>query len=114
MLQWKIGFSNYKFQFITLADFHTFTLNYGMYTLARARLPGPPVVGLSVELQQAEFGARAIAYSTTKHQRGVGTGYFDALTQIIGKHSSLSALEGSTEDEQFLEVVWIWFNVPHS
>jgi isocitrate lyase len=56
------------------------------------------------ELQSAEFASEAGGYTATKHQREVGTGYFDALTQCIGGgHSSLSALAGSTEDEQFLE-----------
>ncbi len=59
-----------------------------------------------VELQEQEFAAESVGYTATKHQREVGAGYFDALTQLIGGgHSSLSALEGSTEDEQFLEAV---------
>jgi isocitrate lyase len=92
----------YKFQFITLAGFHA--LNYGMYTLAHGYRDRQ--MSAYVELQEAEFGAEPIGYTATKHQREVGTGYFDALTQTIGGgHSSLSALSGSTEDEQFLEAV---------
>ena len=98
--QKELGAMGYKFQFITLAGFHA--LNYSMYTLARGYRDRQ--MSAYVELQQAEFGAESIGYTATKHQREVGTGYFDALTQCIGGgHSSLSALSGSTEDEQFLE-----------
>jgi isocitrate lyase len=73
-----------------------------MYTLAHGYRERQ--MSAYVELQQAEFAAEKIGYTATKHQREVGTGYFDALTQCIGGgHSSLSALSGSTEDEQFLE-----------
>jgi isocitrate lyase len=98
--QRELGAMGYKFQFITLAGFHA--LNYGMYTLAHGYRDRQ--MSAYVELQQAEFAAEKIGYTATKHQREVGTGYFDALTQCIGGgHSSLSALSGSTEDEQFLE-----------
>jgi isocitrate lyase len=98
--QKELGAMGYKFQFITLAGFHA--LNYSMYTLALGYRERQ--MSAYVELQQAEFGAEPIGYTATKHQREVGTGYFDALTQVIGGgHSSLSALTGSTEDEQFLE-----------
>jgi isocitrate lyase len=57
-----------------------------------------------VELQQAEFAAEAQGYTATRHQREVGTGYFDQVTQVIaGAHSSITALKGSTEAEQFHE-----------
>ena len=98
--QRELGAMGYKFQFITLAGFHA--LNYAMYTLAHGYRDRQ--MSAYVELQQAEFAAEKIGYTATKHQREVGTGYFDALTQCIGGgHSSLSALSGSTEDEQFLE-----------
>jgi isocitrate lyase len=100
--QRELGAMGYKFQFITLAGFHA--LNYSMYTLAHGYRERQ--MAAYVELQEAEFGAEPIGYTATKHQREVGTGYFDALTQVIGGgHSSLSALSGSTEDEQFMEAV---------
>ena len=100
--QRELGAMGYKFQFITLAGFHA--LNYGMYTLANGYRDRQ--MSAYVELQEAEFGAEAIGYTATKHQREVGTGYFDDLTNTIGGgESSLSALKGSTEDEQFLEAV---------
>ena len=88
----------YKFQFVTLAGFHA--LNYGMFRLAR----GYRERGMAAysELQQAEFAAEADGYTATKHQREVGTGYFDTVSQIIaGGESSTTALSGSTEAEQF-------------
>ena len=75
----------YKFQFITLAGFHA--LNYSMYTLARGYRDRQ--MAAYVELQEAEFGAEPIGYTATKHQREVGTGYFDALTQVISVTASL-------------------------
>jgi isocitrate lyase len=100
--QRELGAMGYKFQFITLAGFHA--LNYSMYTLARGYRDRQ--MSAYVELQEAEFGAEPIGYTATKHQREVGTGYFDALTQVISHgESSLSALSGSTEDEQFMEAV---------
>jgi isocitrate lyase len=96
--QRELGAMGYKFQFITLAGFHA--LNHGMYTLARGYQERQ--MSAYVELQEAEFASESIGYTATKHQREVGTGYFDQVTQAIsGGHSSLSALHGSTEEEQF-------------
>ena len=96
--QRELGAMGYKFQFITLAGFHS--LNYGMFELAadyRQRQ-----MAAYVELQQAEFAAEARGYTATRHQREVGTGYFDAVTQAIASgQSSLAALAGSTEEAQF-------------
>jgi isocitrate lyase len=98
--QRELGAMGYKFQFITLAGFHA--LNYSMFDLAYGY--AREQMKAYVELQEREFAAEERGYTATKHQREVGTGYFDALTQTIGGgHSSLSALSGSTEDEQFLE-----------
>jgi isocitrate lyase len=98
--QQELGAMGYKFQFITLAGFHA--LNYSMYTLAHGYRERQ--MSAYVELQEAEFAAEEFGYTATRHQREVGTGYFDALTQAIGgEQSSLSALSGSTEDEQFME-----------
>jgi isocitrate lyase len=98
--QTELGAMGYKFQFITLAGFHA--LNFSMHTLARGYRDRQ--MSAYVELQEAEFAAEEFGYTATRHQREVGTGYFDALTQAIGGgQSSLSALSGSTEDEQFLE-----------
>ena len=96
--QRELGAMGYKFQFVTLAGFHS--LNHSMYQLAHDY----KMRGMSAysELQQAEFAAEKIGYTATKHQREVGTGYFDAVSQIIsGGNSSTLALEGSTEKEQF-------------
>ena len=96
--QRELGAMGYKFQFITLAGFHA--LNYAMFELAadyRQRQ-----MSAYVELQQAEFAAEARGYTATRHQREVGTGYFDAVTQAIASgQSSLAALSGSTEEAQF-------------
>ena len=100
--QKELAAMGYNFQFITLAGFHA--LNYSMHTLARGYRDRQ--MAAYVELQQAEFAAEAFGYTATKHQREVGTSYFDALTQLIaGSQSSLSALSGSTEEEQFREAV---------
>jgi isocitrate lyase len=96
--QRELGAMGYKFQFVTLAGFHA--LNHGMFRLAR----GYRDRGMAAysELQEAEFAAEADGYTATKHQREVGTGYFDAVAQIIGGgDSSTTALHGSTEAEQF-------------
>jgi isocitrate lyase len=99
--QRELGAMGYKFQFITLAGFHA--LNYSMHTLARGYCERQ--MSAYVELQEAEFAAESLGYTATKHQREVGTGYFDALTKVIGQgRSSLSALAGSTEEEQFRKV----------
>ena len=88
----------YKFQFITLAGFHS--LNYGMFALAND-LQGPPDGGLC-GAAAGGVRRREPGYSATRHQREVGTGYFDAVTQAIANgQSSLAALTGSTEEAQF-------------
>jgi len=96
--QCELGAMGYKFQFVTLAGFHS--LNHSMYQLAH----GYKDRGMAAysELQQAEFVAENIGYTATKHQREVGTGYFDAVSQVISAgNSSTLALHGSTEEEQF-------------
>ena len=96
--QRELGAMGYKFQFVTLAGFHS--LNHGMFELARAYKDR----GMSgyAELQAAEFKSEEHGYSATRHQREVGTGYFDDVMQVItnGGCSTL-ALEGSTEKAQF-------------
>ena len=96
--QRELGAMGYKFQFITLAGFHA--LNYGMFDLAYGYARSN--MSAFVELQQREFAAAERGFTAVKHQREVGTGYFDDVTQVIqaGK-SSTTALHGSTEDEQF-------------
>lgn len=96
--QQEIGKMGYKFQFVTLAGFHS--LNYSMFELARGyKTRG---MGAYSELQQAEFAAEEHGYTATRHQREVGTGYFDEVAQVIsGGTSSTTALAGSTEAEQF-------------
>ncbi|MEX2498000.1 MAG: isocitrate lyase [Wenzhouxiangellaceae bacterium] len=98
--QRELGAMGYKFQFITLAGFHS--LNYSMFELARGYKARQ--MEAYVELQEAEFAAEKDGYTATRHQREVGTGYFDQLAQAVaaGK-SSLSALSGSTEEDQFRE-----------
>jgi isocitrate lyase len=96
--QQELGDLGYKFQFITLAGFHA--LNASMFELAH----GYAREGMSayVRLQQREFELEAEGYSAAKHQREVGTGYFDQVAQVIsGGHASTLALKGSTEEEQF-------------
>ncbi|GED33074.1 isocitrate lyase [Brevibacillus centrosporus] len=96
--QEELGEMGYKFQFVTLAGFHA--LNYGMFELAR----GYRDRGMAAysELQQAEFASEVHGYTATRHQREVGTGYFDEIAQVIsGGTSSTTALSGSTEEEQF-------------
>ena len=96
--QKELGAMGYKFQFITLAGFHA--LNYSMFELARGYKEEQ--MSAYVKLQEAEFGAESIGYTATKHQREVGTGYFDEVTQVItGGQSSVTALTGSTEEDQF-------------
>ncbi len=99
--QKELGAMGYKFQFITLAGFHA--LNYGMFNLAHGYARRQ--MSAFVELQEAEFAAAEKGFTAVKHQREVGTGYFDAVTQVIQQgQSSTTALHGSTEDEQFFEV----------
>ena len=96
--QRELGAMGYKFQFITLAGFHA--LNYGMFELAHGYARRQ--MSAFVELQQKEFAAAEMGFTAVKHQREVGTGYFDAVTQTIeGGQSSTTALTGSTEEAQF-------------
>jgi isocitrate lyase len=96
--QRELGAMGYKFQFITLAGFHA--LNYSMFDLARGYATDN--MSAYVALQQAEFAAEQKGYTATKHQREVGTGYFDEVVQVIqGGQSSVTAIAGSTEEEQF-------------
>ena len=97
--QRKLGAMGYKFQFITLAGFHS--LNYSMFNLAYGYARNQ--MSAFVELQEAEFAAAEKGFTAVKHQREVGTGYFDAVTTTIESESSTAALKGSTEDEQFFE-----------
>ena len=96
--QQELGAMGYKFQFVTLAGFHQ--LNHGMFELALAYKER----GMAAysELQEAEFASEAHGYTATKHQREVGTGYFDEVAQVItGGQSATLALKTSTEAEQF-------------
>jgi len=96
--QEEIAKLGYKFQFVTLAGFHA--LNYSMFDLAQ----GYRDRGMAAysELQQAEFDAEDRGYTATKHQREVGTGYFDEIKNVItGGEASTSAMKGSTEEAQF-------------
>jgi isocitrate lyase len=96
--QRELGAMGYKFQFVTLAGFHA--LNHGMFELAR-QYHGRDMAAYA-ELQQAEFRAESDGYTATRHQREVGTGYFDEVAQVIsGGTASTLALEESTEAEQF-------------
>jgi isocitrate lyase len=96
--QKELGAMGYKFQFITLAGFHA--LNHGMFSLATAYKER----GMSgyVELQEKEFADANRGFTAVKHQREVGTGYFDAVATVISAgQASTTALKGSTEEEQF-------------
>lgn len=98
--QVELGKMGYKFQFVTLAGFHA--LNHSMFELAR----GYKDRGMAAysELQQAEFASEIHGYTATRHQREVGTGYFDQVSMVItGGTSSTTALKGSTEEDQFTE-----------
>jgi isocitrate lyase len=98
--QQQLAAMGYKFQFITLAGFHA--LNYSMFNLAHGYVRNQ--MSAFVELQEAEFAAADRGFTAVKHQREVGTGYFDSVTQTIqGATSSTVALKGSTEEEQFHE-----------
>ncbi|MBI3299223.1 MAG: isocitrate lyase [Elusimicrobia bacterium] len=96
--QRELGAMGYKFQFVTLAGFHS--LNHAMFTLARDyRDDGMAAYS---RLQVAEFASEAAGYQATRHQEFVGTGYFDEVNQVVsGGKSSTLALKGSTEEEQF-------------
>ncbi|MBD1372524.1 isocitrate lyase [Hazenella sp. IB182357] len=96
--QEELGKMGYKFQFVTLAGFHA--LNHSMFQLAKGY--GERGMAAYSELQQAEFGAEKEGYTATRHQREVGTGYFDQVSMVVsGGTSSTTALSGSTEEEQF-------------
>jgi isocitrate lyase len=99
--QRELAAMGYRFQFVTLAGFHA--LNLSMFELARGYKDG----GMEAysRLQQKEFDYEACGYEAAKHQRFVGTGYFDLVTQVVaGGLASTTALEGSTEAEQFLTI----------
>ena len=95
--QRELGHMGYKFQFITLAGFHS--LNYSMFDLAK----GYAQDGMTsyVDLQEREFAAEKDGYTATRHQREAGTGYFDLLSTAVSPDSSTTALAGSTETAQF-------------
>ena len=96
----ELGAMGYKFQFITLAGFHA--LNYSMFRLASGYRDRQ--MEAYVELQEQEFAAEEEGYTATRHQREVGTGYFDAVSNVVtGGLSSVGALAGSTEESQFYE-----------
>eukprot|EP00899_Mesostigma_viride_P006042 jgi/Mesvir1/15439/Mv06622-RA.2 len=96
--QQRIADMGYKFQFITLAGFHC--LNYHMFKLAQGY--AKDAMSAYSLLQEAEFEAEADGYTATKHQREVGTGYFDKVSlAVAGGQSSTTALKGSTEEDQF-------------
>lgn len=97
--QRELGKLGYKFQFVTLAGFHS--LNHSMFELAHDYKDN----GMAAysKLQQAEFASESKGYTATRHQREVGTGYFDDVSQVIsGGTSSTTAMAGSTETEQFV------------
>ncbi|MBV9847757.1 MAG: isocitrate lyase [Kutzneria sp.] len=95
--QRELGHMGYKFQFITLAGFHA--LNHSMFDLAK----GYAADGMTayVALQEREFAAEEHGYTATKHQREVGTGWFDRVATTLNPHSATTALTGSTEQAQF-------------
>jgi isocitrate lyase len=96
--QVELGKMGYKFQFVTLAGFHA--LNHSMFELAHGYKKRG--MGAYSELQQAEFASEQKGYTATRHQREVGTGYFDEISQVVsGGTSSTTALKGSTEEAQF-------------
>ena len=95
--QRELSAMGYAFQFITLAGFHA--LNFSMFELARGYREFQ--MSAYVELQEAEFAAEVHVYTATKHQREVGTGYFDRIATALNPESATLALVGSTESEQF-------------
>ncbi len=95
--QRELAAMGYAFQFITLAGFHS--LNHGMFELASGYRDRQ--MSAYVELQEAEFASEAHGYTATKHQREVGTGYFDRISTALNPDSATLALVGSTESEQF-------------
>jgi len=96
--QRELGHMGYTFQFITLAGFHA--LNHSMFDLAQGYHAHDMTA--YVELQEREFAAEAAGYTATRHQREVGTGYFDLVGKALNPTSETTALEGSTEREQFV------------
>ncbi|HEX8992095.1 MAG TPA: isocitrate lyase [Anaerolineales bacterium] len=102
VFQRELGAMGYSFQFVTLAGFHT--LNHSMFDLARHyREYG---MAAYAELQQREFADEVFGYTAVRHQHEVGTGYFDQVAQAVASgHSATTALEGSTEEDQFEEVL---------
>jgi isocitrate lyase len=97
--QAQLGDWGYRFQFITLAGFHS--LNAGMFELARGY--AQEQMPAYVRLQENEFALEEFGYTATRHQREVGAGYFDLVTQAVSPNSSTLALKGSTEEAQFSE-----------
>jgi isocitrate lyase len=98
--QRELGRMGYKFQFVTLSAFHA--LNHSMFVLARDYKERG--MAAYADLQAREFAAETDGYEATRHQEFVGVGYFDEITQIAtGGLSSVTAMEGSTEKEQFHE-----------
>lgn len=97
VFQRELSAMGYAFQFITLAGFHS--LNYGMFELALDYKDRQ--MSAYVDLQEAEFAAESRGYTATRHQREVGTGYFDRISIALNPGSSTLALAGSTEEEQF-------------
>ncbi|MFC8799894.1 isocitrate lyase [Promicromonospora sp. NPDC057138] len=95
--QRELGAMGFKFQFITLAGFHA--LNYSMFDLAHGY--AREQMSAYVRLQEAEFAAEERGYTATKHQREVGTGYFDRVATALNPDSATTALSGSTEEAQF-------------
>jgi isocitrate lyase len=95
--QRELAAMGYAFQFITLAGFHA--LNHSMYTLAKDY--SERHMSAYVELQEAEFASEANGYTATKHQREVGTGFFDRISTVLNPESATLALVGSTESAQF-------------
>ncbi|MFC7401767.1 isocitrate lyase [Citricoccus sp. GCM10030269] len=95
--QRELGAMGYTFQFITLAGFHA--LNHSMFDLAKGYHERQ--MSAYVELQEREFAAESAGYTATKHQREVGTGYFDAISTALNPDASTLALTGSTEAGQF-------------
>jgi isocitrate lyase len=95
--QRELGHMGYKFQFITLAGFHA--LNHSMFALARDY--ADEGMTAYVELQEREFAAEAAGYTATRHQREVGTGYFDLVSTVVNPSSNTVALMDSTEKSQF-------------
>ena len=95
--QRELAAMGYKFQFITLAGFHS--LNYSMFELARGY--ATDAMTSYVKLQEAEFAAESVGYTAVKHQAEVGAGYFDAVATALDPNAATLALKGSTEEEQF-------------